>query len=280
MLTVFEILKDIFLAIWSGILAGLSDMINWSKAPREAPPDPDSESKSWIKYIKNKEWRHYIISESSANIIVVLILLIFIRAGIGEPRYIPSESMEPTLLVGDSIFVEKISKHFRNQYNRGDIVVFFPPAAAEGKEVLKNDPLNIFFRLTGFPFFPQPVAYIKRIIGLPGETIEVYKNQAVFIDGLALKEPYLFGSTEYIPDYGTKKIKIPEGHYFVMGDNRNHSHDSHIWGFLAHDRIVGRAAFVFRPKVDFLWFKAAYKAPYKDKSTIEAREARRTKYSQ
>jgi signal peptidase I len=264
--TIIEILKDIVLAIWSGLLAGLSDMINWSKPPREAPPDPNKDSHSPLKYLSNKDWRIYLVRESTAFLIVLLLLLILIRAGIGENRYIPSESMEPTLEIGDRLFVEKLSKHFKRKYERGDIVVFYPPPQATGGEdVLKNDLLSIFFRLTGFPLFPQPEAYIKRIIGLPGERVEVFKNQGVFIDGHVLEEPYHHNSIEFLPEYGTKSLLVPEGHYFVMGDNRNNSSDSHVWGFLAHERIIGRAAFIFfrllntKPTQDFSTLKTEKK---------------------
>ena len=110
------------------------------------------------------------------------------------------------------------------------------------------DPFSIFARLTGLPFLPQPEAYIKRVIGVPGDKIQVRKNQGVYINGKRLYEPYHYNSTEFLPEYDTKLIEIPEGFYFVLGDNRNYSFDSHYWGLLPKERIIGRAAFlIYRP---------------------------------
>jgi signal peptidase I len=242
-----EIAIDSIRAFGSGIVAGIMDLVNWHKPPRPHPKD--NADVSWKKFYKYKEWRNFAIRELTAQIIIVLVLLIIIREGIGEFRYIPSESMEPTLQIHDKLFVEKVSKIFKNEYKRGDIVIFYPPAvASDGKEVLKYDPLSVFARLTGLPFLPQPEAYIKRIIALPGETVEVSKTQGVFINGHVLNEPYHYDSVEFLPEYELKKITVPEGHYFVLGDNRNYSYDSHVWGFLPKERIIGRAAFIiYRP---------------------------------
>ncbi len=239
-------LKDLFLAIYQGILSGFSDLVYWSKKPRQNPPE--EEDTSWHKYYKYPSWRKFAIKESTAQIFVVLVLLIIIRESIGEFRFIPSESMEPTLIVGDKLFIEKFSKRFQPEFKRGDIVVFYPPAAAtNGVEVLKSDPFSIFSRLTGLPFLPQPEAYIKRVIGLPEETICVKANQGVFINGVLVQEPYHEGSMKYLPEYDLPCSQIPAGHYFVLGDNRNYSYDSHVWGPLGRDRIIGRAAsLIFR----------------------------------
>lgn len=239
---ILELIKDFF----SGLKLAVDDLINWSKDPRQTPSE--GEDKSWHKFYKYPAWRSYAIRETVAQITVVLVLLIIIREGIGEFRFIPSESMEPTMVIGDKLFVEKFSKRFKPQLNRGDIVVFYPPKTATNDEdVLKYDPFSTFARLTGLPFLPQPEAYIKRLIGLPGETIEVKANQGVFINGVLLQEPYHHGSVRYLPDYSLPATKIPSGHYFVMGDNRNYSYDSHIWGPLPRGRVIGRAAsLIFR----------------------------------
>jgi len=237
----FSLISEVLISFYRGIVSGFGDLINWSKAPRQTPEE--SEDKSWHKYYKYPAWRSYAIRETVAQITVVLILLIIIREGIGEFRFIPSESMEPTMIIGDKLFVEKFSKRFQPQLNRGDIVVFYPPKpATNGEDVLKYDPFSIFARLTGLPFLPQPEAYIKRIVGLPGETIEVKANQGVFINGALVQEPYHHGSVRYLPEYSLAATKIPEAHYFVMGDNRNYSYDSHIWGPLPKSRVIGRAA--------------------------------------
>ena len=236
-------LIDIFKAFFSGIKEGFTDLINWNKDPREKPLERTDSS--WTKYFKYPEWRFWAVKEITAQIVVVLVLLILIRECVGEFRFIPSESMEPTLKIGDKLFVEKFSKIFRGKFNRGDIVIFYPPTeATEGKDVVHNDPFSIFARLTGLPFLPQPEAYIKRVVGVPGDKVQVKKHLGVFINGKALREPYHFDSINYLPEYDTKVIKIPEGYYYVLGDNRNQSFDSHYWGLLPKDRIIGRAAFL------------------------------------
>lgn len=241
---ILDIIKGIFL----GIKEGLLDLVLWSKPPRQEPAE--AEDTSWKKYFKYPEWRFWTIRELVAQITVVLVLLILIRAGVGEFRFIPSESMVPTMKIDDRLFVEKFSRIFKKQYERGDIVIFYPPAAAmnDGKDVLHNDPFSIFARLTGLPFLPQPEAFIKRIIGLPGDKLEIKMNQGVFINGHKLEEPYYHGSLEFLPYYNIEEITIPQGYYYVLGDNRNYSHDSHVWGLLPKSRVIGRAAFlIYRP---------------------------------
>ena len=199
------------------------------------------------------------IKETVELIVITLFLLIIIRQGFIEARYIPSESMVPTLKINDRLIVEKVTKNLRLiglknlKVQRGDILVFYPPPEGNRGKDLHYDPLSIFARWTGLPFLPQDDAYIKRVIGLPGETIEIKEGEGVFINGMKLIEPY----TNEVPDYNCTdlsnievyrrqgkagKIIVPEGHLFLMGDNRNRSQDSHVWGFLDTKRIVGRAA--------------------------------------
>ena len=195
------------------------------------------------------------IKETVDTIVFVIVAVILIRFFIAELRWIPSGSMKPTLIEGDRIVVEKISKYpnlikthqFENTPNRGDIMIFYPPF-----EKLKTTPLAVFNRLTGF--FCKDIAYIKRVIGLPGEKIEIIKNQngkySVLINDTPLEEDYIM--SEY--DYHTCKEKmfcgpfiIPEEHYFMMGDNRGNSMDSRFWGPLHKSRFIGKAVFIFFP---------------------------------
>ncbi|MDA0772306.1 MAG: signal peptidase I [Cyanobacteria bacterium] len=238
---------DIIKGIFHGIKEGLLDLVFWSKPPREEPPQ--QEDTSWKKYFSYPEWRFWTVREVTAQITVVLALLILIRAGVGEFRFIPSESMVPTMKIDDRLFVDKYTRIFKKQYDRGDIVIFYPPPAATGgHDVIKNDPWHLFARLTGLPFLPQPEAYIKRLIGLPGDRLQIKMNEGVFINGHRLEEPYHHSSTEFLPYYDIPEIVIPEGYYYVLGDNRNYSFDSHEWGFLPKSRVIGRAAFlIYRP---------------------------------
>lgn len=250
-------------AIIEGIKEGFLDMVNWNRAPREKPP---AEEKSfWKNFSKNPKWRAWTITEVTAQIIVVLVLLIIIRQGLGEFRFIPSESMEPTLVKGDKLCVEKVTRIFKRHYERGDVVIFYPPPAAkDGEEVIKNDPVRLLLRLTGLPlneflkflrlpdieFLAQPEAFIKRIIGVPGDKIKIVKNQGVFVNDQPLYEPYHRNNVQYLPEYSTDTIEIPDGFYYVLGDNRNYSYDSHYWGLLSEKRVIGRAAFLIYRSLD------------------------------
>ena len=212
--------------------------------------------------LKNKILRNItdFIKETIELIVITLVLLILIRQGIAEARYIPSESMVPTLRINDRLIVEKVTKNlrfigFKFPIERGDILVFYPPPEGNRGKDLRYDPISLFARLTGLPFLPQDDAYIKRVIGLPGDVVEIRKGEGVYINGKFLYEPYVNEEPSYnclnlsdIEVYRKKgkqgKIIVPAKHYFLMGDNRNRSQDSHVWGFLDERRIVGRAAVI------------------------------------
>ncbi len=205
---------------------------------------PQVEAKSPLRIV------FYCIRETLEVVAVVIFLLIVIKQGFGEFRLIPSESMLPTLHVGDRLAVEKVSHWFR-PIHRGDIMVFYPPPP---ESTLPHDPWNVFLRLTGFSGIVYnkdsriDTAYIKRVIGLPGDTLEVKPGQGVFIDGHLLKEPYKTGVSQICTfiDY-CGPIQVPPHSYFMMGDNRNHSADSRYWGFMPENRVIGRAIFRFYP---------------------------------
>lgn len=210
----------------------------------------------------------HLLREVAELIVVTLILLIGIRWALAEARYIPSSSMEPTLQIEDRILVEKLSGHFHKPFQRGEILVFYPPASEMGGQDLSNDPLHFLGRLTGLPLFPFEPAFIKRVIGLPGDTIRVVKGVGVYINGQLLDESsYIKEKPNYdltiMSDIGTtgrhpylrrpifpaeiaaQQIRVPENSLFMMGDNRNCSQDSHVWGFLDQNRVIGRACLVF-----------------------------------
>jgi signal peptidase I len=208
------------------------------------------------------------IREVVELVVVTLFLLIFIRWAFAEARYIPSSSMEPTLQINDRLLVEKVSGHLGKKIERGDILVFYPPPIELGGQDLKNDPLTILGRLTGLPFLPYEPAFIKRVIGLPGDHIRIVHGQGVFINGQRLDES---GYIKEVPNYDLNvmgdiggratdgavirpyndpahtndPIIVEPGHLFMMGDNRNNSEDSHVWGFLDEKRVVGRACLLF-----------------------------------
>lgn len=156
------------------------------------------------------------------------ILAFGIRTFVAEARYIPSKSMVPTLQVDDRLIIDKVSYHFK-QPQRGDIVVFMPPDEASAV-------------CTGPRTQRSKDAYIKRVIGLPGEKIEV-KQGLVFINDSPLKETYL----DSVPEYQYGPRVVPQGSYLVLGDNRNNSCDSHYWGFVPRENIIGHAIVRFWP---------------------------------
>ncbi len=181
------------------------------------------------------------IKESIETIVIVLVLVIIIRSVIGEPRWIPSSSMEPTLQIKDNLIVEKISYKLSDP-DRGDIVVFYPP-----HHELDPTLWGKFTRMIGF--FSKDEAYIKRIIGLPGDEIKIIPEEGVYINGVLLDEPYkkevFYGPC--LAGMICGPYEIPVESYFMMGDNRNDSTDSRYWGVLPKERIVGKAIFRFWP---------------------------------
>lgn len=169
------------------------------------------------------------MSESEENPILELlktlvsagILAVGIRACVAEARFIPSESMLPTLEIDDRLIIEKISYRFREP-ERGDVIVFSPT------EALKEQNYN--------------EAFIKRVIGTPGDVVKVAQGK-VYVNGKELSENYILNPPQY--QYGP--TKVPEGQYLVLGDNRNNSYDSHLWGFVPLENIIGRASVRFWP---------------------------------
>lgn len=185
------------------------------------------------------------LREIFETVVFVLVAVILIRFFVGELRWIPSSSMYPTLIEGDRIFVEKVTKPFRAP-KRGDVIVFYPP-----DETLKTDFLSVMARLTGI--LCKDVAYIKRIVGLPNDKLEIKKendNFYVYINGKKEIESYILSETDWIDcrdDMYCGPFQIPDGQYFMMGDNRGNSQDSRFWGFLPEKNIIGRAVFKFWP---------------------------------
>lgn len=193
--------------------------------------------------------------EAVDTIVFVVVAVIIIRFFIAELRWIPSGSMRPTLIEGDRIVVEKLTKYpniikshkFENVPKRGDIMIFYPPFVE-----LKTDPISVFSRLTGF--FCKDIAFIKRVIGLPGEKFQIKQESngvyKVYINDKPLDEEYIMSDRDFHKcreNMYCGPFVIPEGEYFMMGDNRGNSQDSRFWGTLSQNRFIGRAVFVFWP---------------------------------
>ena len=201
------------------------------------------------------------LKETWETIVFVVVAVIIIRFFIAELRWIPSGSMLPTLvggqgLIGDRIVVEKLTKFpnvikhhkFENTPKRGDIMIFYPPFVK-----LNADPISVFSRLTGF--FCKDIAYIKRVVGLPGEKLEIKQDKVtgafkVYINDKPLKEDYIMSEFDFHKcksDMYCGPLIIPDGQYYMMGDNRGNSLDSRFWGTLPKERFIGRAVFTFWP---------------------------------
>ena len=179
---------------------------------RNLQPNASSTSSLWQQ-----------LRENGFTIFIAIVLAFLIRVFIAEPRYIPSDSMFPTLLQGDRLVVEKVSYYFHSPV-RGDIIVFQPPVQLQMQGYDKNQ------------------AFIKRMIARGGEIVAV-QHGVVSINEQALPENYV----AELPRYNLPPLQVPEGTVFVMGDNRNNSNDSHIWGFLPEKNIIGHAVFRFWP---------------------------------
>lgn len=153
------------------------------------------------------------IWEISKIIIIALVIVVPIRYFLFQPFIVRGHSMTPTFETGDYLIIDEISYRFRDP-QRGEVVVFKYPGIPSQK-------------------------YIKRIIGLPGETVEI-KDGKVIISGILLDESAYLPDVYYTDDKGFKIMTLAENEYFVLGDNRMASSDSRIWGALPRENIVGR----------------------------------------
>ena len=163
--------------------------------------------------------------DSTKTVAVGLLMALGIHTFIAEIRYIPSDSMQPTLEVGDRLLVEKLSYHFHSP-QRKDLVVFKAPPELEA-QTLHDD-------------------LIKRVVGIPGDVIQI-RNGQTLINSKVVSEPYL----KEKPTYNYGPVTVPQHQYFVLGDNRNHSYDSHLWGFVPEQNIIGHAALRIYPFTRF-----------------------------
>ena len=183
-----------------------------------------------------QDWKHFVREVLET---VGLAVLLFLVINIISARVrVDGVSMRPTLEDGEFVLINRLAYKFGN-YQRGDIIVFRPP--------LPSYPPQGFFRqLLGLPSISDSYEdYIKRIIGLPGDTVSI-ENGVVYINGVQLLEPYIAAPPNY-PGTWT----VPAGNLFVMGDNRNNSSDSHAWGFLPVQNILGKALVIYWPFKDW-----------------------------
>ena len=212
-----------------------------------------------------KTWRYW-KEEWIYPFVIAVILALFIRTFVIQPFKIPSASMYPTLKIGDRIFVNKFlfgaKIPFINKTTpkvrepkRGDIIVFisvedpeYPFPVAKHIRILGP----IFFNKLSktFKWYSGPRYIVKRLIGLPGEMVEI-KGGYVYINDKILTDPPIIKSFRYfnVDDESLQPnpILVPENRYFVLGDNSANSVDSRFWGFVPKDHITGKAFVVWWP---------------------------------
>ncbi|HET7922438.1 MAG TPA: signal peptidase I [Gammaproteobacteria bacterium] len=217
-------------------------------------------------------WREPIVVEYSKSFFPVLLIVLLLRSFVAEPFHIPSSSMVPTLLIGDFILVNKFDYGLRlpvlhtkvldiGEPQRGDVVVFhFPEQSA-------------LAYCRGLPSCVQEAQksagtdFIKRVVGMPGDHV-VYRDETLYINGVAMPvvsqgvydgpdsagamlNREQLGDVSHgilaFPGYGGKQGEwiVPQGQYFVMGDNRDNSWDSRFWGFVPERNLVGKAFFIW-----------------------------------
>jgi signal peptidase I len=179
--------------------------------------------------------------EAAKTVGLSLLLAFGIRTYVAEARYIPSGSMEPTLQINDRLIIEKMSYYFREP-ERGDVVVFNPTTTLKSQ---------------GFHD-----AFIKRVIGVPGDRVEI-QNGAVLVNGHHLSEAYVANGAPTLteacggapvsngqappPPFLSQPETIPKNSILVLGDNRSNSYDGRCWGLVSKADLVGRASFRFWP---------------------------------
>jgi len=176
------------------------------------------------------------IREYAEAFLVALLIALLVRTFVVQAFKIPSGSMETTLLVGDHIFVNKFLYGYHLPYTKGRVLRFSKPERGD---------IIVFV----FPEDPDK-DFIKRVIAVPGDTVEIREKQ-VFLNGEPQREEYTrFADGKTIDGFVRTRdnmppLTVPPGQYFVMGDNRDRSYDSRFWGFVGEDAILGKALFIY-----------------------------------
>lgn len=194
------------------------------------------------------------VAELVAIVATALFFAIAIQAFAVKPYVIPSESMAPTLVVGQRLLVDRFSHRIGGDPKLNDITVFMPPPSAEldgGQCAIAGEGPSYVHgaasRRSCSKAVPGkgPDAFVKRVVGMPGDVIAV-RDGHVVRNGRPAKEPFAApcgGGAEC----DLESIVVPPGHYFLMGDNRGNSDDSRYWGPVPRDQIIGKAVVTYWP---------------------------------
>ena len=196
---------------------------------------------------RNAPPRKSVVREYGEAFLIALLLALVIRTFLVQAYKIPSGSMEPTLLIGDHILVNKLIYGFRTP---DSLFGLHPPGIPYGKYLFNLEPIHRG-DVVVFVFPPDPTKdFIKRVVALGGDTVEV-KGRAVFVNGVKQDDPHAYYQTgpeaasTTTPKDTFGPVKVPEGQIFVMGDNRDRSYDSRFWGFVDHDKVEGKALVIY-----------------------------------
>jgi len=181
-----------------------------------------------------KKTKGGVIREYAESIIIAILIALFIRAFIVQAFKIPSGSMEPTLLIGDHLLVNKFAYGIKLPLIDKKVLVFNEP---------EREDIIVFI-------FPQDKTkdFIKRVVGVPGDTIEIRKKK-IYINGKLWQDEHgVYRDSEVtslVPRDNFGPVVVPPGHVMVMGDNRDRSYDSRFWGFVPIDQIKGKALILY-----------------------------------
>jgi len=176
-----------------------------------------------------KTKRKSVLREYAEAIVIAVVLALFIRTFVVQAFKIPSGSMKPTLLVGDHILVNKFIYGIKIPFTDKTIIELGKPK--RGDVVVFKYPLD------------RKKDYIKRVIGLPGDKVELV-NKQLFINGRLIDDPHAsYSFYGNLRNFGP--VAVPAQHLFVMGDNRDESSDSRVWGFVPYAYLKGKAFFIY-----------------------------------